>query len=248
MNVEGLQRLSGRIDNLKVATTTVDDFITDVDRSALKGTAAATALAGSAGLGIGLLAVDANTSSEANLMTFDLEQPNGRRIKVQACVWQSPFKNGDEVEVVAEFVGGTWKGVAVARPLDRLVAVYPMCTHGRRAHWNKVAKWWWRVSAMVIVGSSICFFLVGYLTSGGEDVDYLVMTGIFSTAATLMAAILAVIAWRIGRKFGKLVPMSERIFGVFGWNDPRSVDLYATTKSKRCVDDPDSMGESYFRY
>ena len=46
MNDIGLQRLCGRISNLKESTTTIDVFVTKADRAALKATAGATALAG----------------------------------------------------------------------------------------------------------------------------------------------------------------------------------------------------------
>lgn len=241
-----LGRVSGRIQNLKVSTMMVDVFITDTDRTTLKATAAATALAGSAGLGIGLLGLNADTDSEADLMEFDLEQADGSLLQVQACVWLTPFKDGDEVEVVGERIGNLWKGVAVARPSDRLVAVYPLCTHGRWAHWKKVAKWWWWATLIVLGISFLMFSGVNILSEDKLDIGTFLY--LFLVGGAGSAIIFLLIAWSIGRKVGKLVPLSEATFSAFGWKNPRSFDLYATTKAKRRPDDPEPLGLSYFRY
>ena len=174
-------------------------------------------------------------------MQFDLEQPNGSLLKVEACVWWSPFENGDEVEVVAEQVGEIWKGVAVARPSDRLVAVSPLCTHGRWAHWKKVAKWWfWITFGLLLAFFSLVYFMTSISTS--------VLMNIFFYTAVAGGALFAIIAWIVGRKVGRLVPLSEEIFRTFGWKNPNSFDLYSTTKAKRRPDDPEPLGVSYFRY
>lgn len=246
MNGSGLQRLIGRIKNVRISTTAVNVFITQSDRAYLKATAGATALAGSAGLGIGLLALDADTSTEADLMEFDLEQADGTVRKIEACVWLSPFEEGDEVEVVAERLGDVWKGVAVARPSDRLVAVYPLCTHGRSAHWKKVAKWWWWITVIVLIVSFVIFVSMNYLSD--DAMPFSEVAYYFALIAIFGGALFGIVAWSIGRKVGKLVPLSEAIFQAFGWKNPRSFDLYATTRAKRRVDDPEALGLSYFRY
>ena len=243
-----LRAVSGRIRNLRVSTVTVDVFITDVDRAALKGAAAATALAGSAGLGIGLLGLDADTSSEADLMDFELEQQDGNVLSVQACVWMTPFKDGDEVEVVGEQVGSVWKGVAVARPVDRLVAVYPLCTHGRWSHWKKVVKWWWWISLFLVGMTVSLFYVVGFIKgSTWSELKDSLFNVVFLGGGGLFL-IFGLIAWGVGRKAAKLVPLSEAIFRAVGWKSPKSFDLYATTKVSRRPDDPEPLGLSYFRY
>ncbi|MEN1929514.1 putative type VI secretion system effector [Luteimonas sp. MJ250] len=243
-----LERVSGRIRNLSVSTVTVDVFITDADRAALKGTAAATVLAGSAGLGIGLLGLDTDTSSEADLMEFELEREDGSVLPVQACVWLTPFKDGDEVEIAGERIGDVWKGVAIARPFDRLVAVYPLCTHGRWAHWKKVAGWWWWISFFLVVTTVLLFYVVAVLKGDGwSELRGSIFHVVFMGGGGLFL-IFGLIAWSIGRKVSKLVPLSEAIFRAFGWKNPRSFDLYATTKAKRRPDDPEPLGLSYFRY
>lgn len=243
-----LKRVSGRIRGLKVSTVTVDAFVTDADRTTLKVTAAATALAGSAGLGIGLLGLNTDTSSEADLMEFELQQSDGRVLPVQACVWLTPFGEGDEVDVVGEQIGNVWKAVAVARPADRIVAVYPLCTHGRWAHWKKVAKWWWWITLAMVIVSFLILLLMSFIDK--EDVDSIFDFSKFFISVLFLGGggIFAIIAWIIGRKVGKLVPLSEAIFRTFGWKNPKSFDLYATTKAKRRADDPEPLGLSYFRY
>lgn len=243
-----LKRASGRIRELKVSTVTVDAFVTDADRTALKATAAATALAGSAGLGIGLLGMNTDTSSEADLMEFELEQADGSVLPVQACVWLTPFEEGDEVDVVGEQVGDIWKAVAVARPADRIVAVYPLCTHGRWAHWKKVAKWWWWTTLAVVIISFSILLLIDFLDEEGVDSIFAFSKFFISVLFIGGGGIFAIIAWSIGRKVGRLVPLSEAIFRTFGWKSPKSFDLYATTKAKRRPEDPESLGLSYFRY
>lgn len=243
-----LDRVSGRIRNLSVSTVTVDVFITDADRITLKGAAAATALAGSAGLGIGLLGLDTDTSSEADLMAFELEQPDGRLVPVQACVWQAPFNNGDEVEVVGEQIGDMWKGVAVARPADCLVAVYPLCTHGRWPHRKKVIKWWWWITLSLILFGYFAYTALGFFSEEGIEDWKQEAIFFFGVGFGVVMPVFFVIAWSIGHKVSKLVPLSESIFHAFGWKSPKSFDLYATTRAKRRPDDPETLGLSYFRY
>lgn len=49
-------------------------------------------------------------------------------------VWFSPFQAGDEVEVISTQQEGYFEIVAILRPTDRTIALYPHCSREKNAH------------------------------------------------------------------------------------------------------------------
>ncbi|WP_277424923.1 putative type VI secretion system effector [Burkholderia oklahomensis] len=90
----------------------------------------AAGLAGSGGA-IGLVSLT-GTREEADKVQFDID---GK--KMAGWLMWSPFKDGDEVEVVAEPLrDGTYQAFAVLKPDDKTIALYPHCSRGRIAHYK----------------------------------------------------------------------------------------------------------------
>lgn len=127
--------LRGVVSNFSKERATGDFLLSDADRSAAGLTAVAAALAGSGGA-VGLASL-AGIKEEADKVQFEL---NGK--KITGWLMWSPFKNGDEVEVVAELLrDGTYRSFAVLKPEDRTIALYPHCSRGRIAHYKNSLKW-----------------------------------------------------------------------------------------------------------
>ena len=113
---EGPRLLRGRIRNYRVARRTEVFFLSDFDRNATGLAAVAAVAAGMSGLGAGLMSLGGE-EEEADLVEFTLDGHE----QVQGFVWKSPFKEGDQVEVVAQKVGEVWKAFGIKRPKEGLI-------------------------------------------------------------------------------------------------------------------------------
>ncbi|AOJ17964.1 hypothetical protein WJ11_00680 [Burkholderia cenocepacia] len=233
--------LKGRIHNLRKSRRNQDFFFTAADRTKMGATAITAGLAGLGGIATGLSGMALDTTEEADLLEFELDgQP------VRVWVWQSIFNEGDDVEVVAEKVGEIWQGYGILRKSDKIVALYPHCSRGRWAHYKSSIKLTFLVYLILVVGMAAVVFLgVGLFR---ERVEVLSMVPIFAVAETVIAVILAIIGFRISRRFMGFVQLAERIFEDFGWRDVKNIDLPAITKKRRKSNDPAALGVLYFRY
>lgn len=239
MNEGSQQRvLRGRIRNYKSTRTSEAFFLSDFDRSAT-GLAAVAAAAGMSGLGAGLMSLSGE-EEEADLVEFTLDGGE----QVQGFVWQSPFKEGDEVEVVAQQMGDVWKAFGIARPGDRVVALHPHCSRGRKAHWMAVFSYWWKVSlTLTFLGALILYFQGG----GGDRLVNTVLP-LSIGGGGIASLIFGWIAWSLGWKLRPFVEMAEAIFRGFGWKNVEWIDLYKLSRRNRQPDDPIELGAFYHRY
>ncbi len=68
--------------------------------------------------------------------SFDLDGKH-----VDALLWNWPFKEGDEIQVVAEPTNdGRYTGFAVLDPKERIIVLYPHVSAGSKVHWKSVSK------------------------------------------------------------------------------------------------------------
>ena len=130
-----LERLSGTIRNYKRKRESANFVFSDSDKTAVGVVAIAAGLAGLSGQAISLASAD--LEEPADFLEFDLD---GKSVK--GWVWRSPFREGDAVEIVAEWQQDHYELYAVARPEDRIVALYPHCSRGAERHVKNVVKWW----------------------------------------------------------------------------------------------------------
>ena len=240
---EGARLLRGRIRNYRVARTTDAFFLSDFDRNATGLAAVAAAAAGMSGMGAGLMSLGGE-EEEADLVEFTLD--GGER--VQGFVWQSPFKEGDEVEVVAQQMGDVWKAFGIARPGDRIVALHPHCSRGRKAHWRAVFPCWWKASFSVAFIGTLVAVITRYYSSDLVVSGTTVFLFFMGPVAAGVFMIFGWIAWSIGRKLRPFVQMAEEIFRGFGWRDVEWIDLYKLSRRNRKSDDPVELGAFYHRY
>ena len=242
MNAGDAQKLlRGRIRNYKVTRTTEAFFLSNLDRGATGLAAIAAAAAGMSGIGAGLMSLGGE-EEEADLVEFTLDGHE----QVQGFVWKSPFKEGDQVEVVAQKVGEVWKAFGIKRPKDSVVALHPHCSRGRKAHWRVVFSYWWKISlALVIVFAAVLYF---QFRGSGDQVPTEDILRVFLYVGTGFFVIFGWIAWSLGRKLRPFVQMAEEIFREFGWRDVERIDLYKLSRRNRKPDDPVELGAFYHRY
>lgn len=238
-----LQVLKGRIANYKRKREEASFVFTDDDREGLGVIAIAAGLAGLSGQAISTASAAASAEEEADYLEFEID---GKPIK--GWVWRSPFTEGDEVEVAAEWQEDHYELCAIARPQDRIVALYPHCSRATSSHWWNAWKWW-------LLGTGI-FLMVG----GGAGELYMRLvyggtvffddTGVFMIKGLLgfFYPIFALMTWSLARKWMPFVRLSEKVFRAFGWANPASVDLVKRSKEGKMGDEKPEYGVFYFRY
>ncbi|VWD29593.1 hypothetical protein BLA17378_07221 [Burkholderia aenigmatica] len=231
--------LRGVITGLTKRRESYEAIFTEADKQAMERTAVVAALAGLNDIALNVSTSTQFTETMGDLVTFKL---NGE--EVRAWIWLSVFENGDEVEVVAERVGLGWMGYAIRRCSDGILSVHPHCERGSRALVKFLLKWsvlFWSTCALVPT-----FFLMQPLPQDQEEWFFVgkALFGIW-----LAVEVLAIfIAFRIGHKFKKQLPMANKIFATFGWKDPPNVNLPKTSKKLRQPEDTWQMGKLIFRY
>ncbi|QBH02127.1 hypothetical protein EYC56_21260 [Xanthomonas oryzae] len=230
--------LRGKIVNYHEQRATGDFLITSEDRQRMGLTAVGAALAGSGGA-VGLASLS-DIKEEATKVEFEVE---GRQ--VSGWLMWSPFKDGDEVEVVAEkSLGSNYHAFAVLRPSDRIIALYPHCCRGLKAHVKKSKKLFIKSFSVVMSVFSMLVAIV-MLSKGNFSWDgyaFAIMAGLFSLP------IYGLIAYRMSRRYFPFAKMSEAIFSVLGWPHPADIDLEIMSKEYKGSVNKPGFGVIYFKY
>lgn len=232
--------LRGRIRNLSKTRCRRDFVFTPADQAKMGVTAIAAGLAGLGGIASGLGAMAMDTTEEADLLEFEIEG-----VPIKTWVWVSVFEEGDDVEVVAERADGNWIGYGIRRVSDRIVALHPHCSRGRFAHYRASARWWFKLTAGLLIFMYALVTVLALLQSTNNWTG-LLQAGALGSAG--LALILGIIAYRISRKYAGFVNLAEKIFEVFGWPDVKNIDLPALTKKDKKPGDPGGLGILFFRY
>ena len=237
-----LQLLSGTVSEYSCVRRRANFVFTDNDRTSLGVVAIAASMAGVSGMAAST-AASATAEEEADYLEFKLD---GKQIK--GWVWRSPFGNGDVVEVIAELQPDHFEAFAIARPLDRIVALYPHCSRGRIRHWLTVAKWW-AIGSMITMFLTVLLCLVAWIFSlttwnGTVAVIRLLFTG----GAAILLPFFLIIAISTGWKWMSFVRLAEKVFAEFKWSNPKNIDLKSISKKTRTKTDTGEFGVFYFRY
>ena len=238
----GLQKLRGVIANYKCTRTSANFVFTKNDQNALGVVAIAASIAGLSGMAVST-AGSAGAEEDADYLEFDL---GGKPVK--GFVWRSPFREGDAVEVIAEWHEDRFELFAMARPQDRIVALYPHCSRGRKSHWKNAFKsWFLGVFAMLIFISF--FMLLGALIIA-EPIDQILplFIKVMPLISLVFYSFFFLMTISLARKWMSFVRLAERIFVAFDWKYPSDIDLNERSKVGRTADDPTGYGNFFFRY
>ncbi len=231
------KKLTGTIRNLKVTRDSASFLFTRSDQIKMGIVAIGAAVAGLGGPAIAIASNASAMEEDADYLEFDLDgQP------VKGWVWRNPpFRNGDIVDVAAQFVGDHWEAYGVARPSDRTVALYPHCSRGRLRHYFNAIKSWILSGGGFIVFIGIPFY---YLTSEGKFFD---IPEIWFGLLGLML-FFGAMTFSLSRRWMPFVLVAEQVFRVLGLSNPSGIDLVKSSKAQRQPDDPGEFGTFYFRY
>ncbi len=214
-----LQLLRGIICDL-VIERGEEDFVQSRGDRAL-GTVATTGLAaaGLAGAATGALLATTGGGDSVEFFTCTVD---GKRVAGRFT--KASFKNGDSVEVAADPQSdGTYAALAVRRPSDQTVWMFPHCSRGSKKHWAYAS----RVVGMLF----FAIFLNGALFAGG--IEFFSQKKASASAllfACVMGGALAFsmachLSIRVARRWRPFVQKAEAIFAAFGYRDPSRVDM-----------------------
>lgn len=235
-----LEKIKGRITHYKKSREMANFFFTDHDRSIMGLSAIAGALAGAAGIAASTARDAANLREQADYIEMKI---NGQLAK--GWVWFSPFKDGDEVEIIGTQQNDYFEIIAVTRPKDKVIALYPHCSRGKTAHIKTVFKWWFlSVSFLVAILAPVVFGFFDLISGKDEIFSLIDFDYIYVCAAVY--AIFGAYAYVTGKKFMMYVHAATRIFKVMDLQDPDHIDLPKRTKRK--PGDPGAFGVMYFNY
>lgn len=231
-------KLTGTIKNYKVTRGTANFVFTKGDTTALGVVAIAAGLGGNAGQAISTASYASSAEEEADFLEFDLDG-----MAVKGWVWRSPFKEGDRVEAVGEQRGGHLEVIAVARPDDRTVALYPHCSRGRSRHIGNAIKWWFFATSLFLAALFAMLLLTGsmhdIIEGWGEGGSWAVLG---------VVVFFSLMVYSLARRWMPFVTLAEKAFAAFGWEKPGDIDLVKATKVSRQPGDPGELGTFYFRY
>jgi hypothetical protein len=235
-NTDGLTKLSGTIKNLKITRGSASFVFTSSDQTKLGILAVASALAGLDGQAATAAHYSSDLEEPADYLEFEL---GGQLVK--GWVWRNPFKEGDSVDVAADKTGAHWEVFGIARPSDRMVALYPHCSRGRISHYKNALKWWgfgW--GGFTFVVEIPILFWIGGVEIFKEQGSWIMLGGLM--------AFFGVMTFFLTRQWLPFVRVAEKVFRALELPNPSSIDLVKSSKAQSRPDDPGEYGTFYFRY
>ncbi len=236
--------LKGKLVNYKRRTDHAMFMFTEREQGQMGATAIAASLVGLGGPAISTAMSTADLIEEAHQLEFEL---NGK--PVSGWVWRAPpLRSGDKVEVVAEWRGDHYELAAITRPADRLIALYPHCSRGEKAHWRNIWKWWRKLPFLAVTGLSVFVDLMMLLIKGEAPFFDLGFPYIILGCYIFFYATSAVGALWAGKRWLPKVRLAETVFATLGWPNPSEVDLVRSSKDSALPEDPPELGVLYFRY
>lgn len=240
-NPQGLQRLSGEISNYSSTRESASFVFTRSDQTKFGMIAVAASLAGMSGQAMAVASNASAMEEEADYVQFTID---GK--KVSGWLWRSPFKDGDKVEVAAEWRRDHYELLGMTRPSDQTVALYPHCTRSKKNHiWNAV-KWWIYVSlffdlGMIAITSSFDTISFKQVWSGA------LTNGVSAVIAGMHVAI-AIAVYSMTRQWMPYARIAEKVFSTLGLPKPEATDLVKSSKGRHQSYDSFEFGSMYFRY
>jgi len=235
------EKLSGRIKNYKVSRETASFFFTQNDQRNLSIFAVASAAAGLAGQAAILANYSASMEEEADQVQFEL---SGHWIS--GWLWRSPFKEGDEVEVAVQSNGDHYQLLGMISKEERLIALYPHCSRGKRSHIKNAMKW----SAIILL---LCFVALSLITVDWKAGEVWFWNDFLSSSTAKFVYICfflspLLISTYLVWKWMPFVRLAEAVFRTLELPNPSQIDLVKSSKKLTRDDDDPACGIMYFRY
>ncbi len=241
-NPQGLVKLSGQIAGYKVTRGEASFVFTESDQARFGVIAIAASLAGMGAQAVSVASNATAMEEEADHVEFTL---NGHQ--VSGWLWRSPFREGDVVDVAAEWRTDHYEVLGVARPADRTIALYPHCTRSRVKHIRNAFKWWVYTSmlfelGMVAISSTFETITVkdfwSRLVREGDALWYLAGIHVF----------IGIAIYSMARKWLPFTRIAEAVFRTLELPNPGNIDLVKSSKGRHKPEDAFEYGAMFFRY
>lgn len=234
-------RLCGRISGYKVERASASFFFTRSDQTEMGVIAIASAAVGMAGQAAIMANHASSLEEEADFVEFYLDEK-----EVKGWLWKSPFADGDEVIVAAELRGAYYEVFGIARPLDKVIALYPHCSRGTRSHLTNALKWY----GYLLVFIMMCVGFLGFMDDGKPFGFWLEMLAdpYLRFLPIAFVGIFSVMSGVLALKWMPFVRLCEQVLHVLGVSHPSRTDLVKSTKMLRTLQDPPECGYMYFKY
>lgn len=230
-----LCKLSGEISHYQCTRASANFVFTENDRQKLGVIAIGAALAGMGAQAASATASASAMEEQADYIEFTL---NGDLVK--GWVWRSPFWEGDTVDVAAQWQGDHYEAYGVARPSDKMVALYPHCSRALGRHIKNAVKWWFIWNGVYFGFTVALVFCLGMPDLLSEP-GFFWMNGAVAACFVLMFLSLS-------KQYLPFVHLSERVFLTLGLPSARDIDLVKSSKEQRTAEDSGEFGTFYFRY
>jgi hypothetical protein len=228
-------KLSGKMTGYRCTRASASFVYSNSDQHKMGVVAIAAALAGMGGQAASVAGYASDIEEPAEYVEFDLDDA-----PVKGWVWRSPFKEGDVVDVAAEWQGDHYEAYGIARPIDKTIALYPHCSRAKGRHIKNAVKWWGIWNA-VFFGAT----LAGVFSLGGADVLREPVFFWFNGALALGFILMFI---SLSKQYMPFVRVAEKVFRLLGIPNAANLDLVKSSKQQRTPMDPAEFGTFYFRY
>jgi hypothetical protein len=231
---EALVKLSGKIHRYQCSRRSASFVLIERDERKLGIVAVAAAAVGLGGQAASLATSASDVEEAADYVQFEIDKK-----LVRGWVWRSPFRDGDVVDVAAEWQGDHYEAYAIARPSDKTIALYPHCSRSRWRHIKNTVKWWlvWNV-----------VFFGGVFASSYSYLDSVMRDPITYWGVGFVAACFVLMFISLSRQYMPFVRMAESVFRVLDLPNASDLDLVKSSKAQRTSTDQAEFGTFYFRY
>ncbi|MFE8049681.1 putative type VI secretion system effector [Brenneria goodwinii] len=236
-----LEKITGRLETFSrircKANFDPDVYATSSDRTLTAGEKGA-AGAGAIAIGSPALAGLALKGEETVLDDADYVQGMINGQPFAGWVGMTHLKAGDEVELAAAWQDDHYQVYAIAVPALRIVSVCPRCSHGRYIQAISDVK----ISAFMTLLMFIIFSSIGFFMDEGTFWENLLNAVINNYdqfyLATTMMLVLGSVLWGLFfygdyKAYAETAcKLAEEIFQVFGWRNPKWINLKKITAKR----------------
>jgi hypothetical protein len=233
--VGNIVKLSGKMARYQCTRASANFVYSHSDQRKMGVVAITAALAGIGGQAASVAGYASDMEEPAEYLEFDL---NGNSVK--GWVWGSPFKEGDMVDVAAEWQGDHYEAYGIARPADKTIALYPHCSRGKARHIKNAVKWW-GIWNGVYFGATVA----GAVLILGSD---MLNEPMFFWVNGFLALMWVLMFISLSRQYMPFVCLSEKVFRILDLPDATNIDLVKSSKQQRTAQDTPEFGTFYFRY
>jgi hypothetical protein len=228
-------KLSGKITDYRCTSMSASFVYSQDGQYKMGAIAVAAALAGMSGQAASVAGYTSALEEPAEYLEFNL---NGDLVK--GWVWRSPFKEGDVVDIAAEWRRDHYEAYGITRPTDRIIALYPHCSRSRWQHIKVSIKLW--------VIWNILFFGISALGATFLFEKEILQEPAFLSIAGFIALMWILMFVSLSTKYMPFVRLSEKVFIALDLPNAENLDLIKLSKQSRSAEDPPEFGKFYFRY